>query len=62
MMNIKPSKLKNPGGWMDFALFMAIKEVHGMASWREWKWPLKVRDKDTLKEAKDYLKDNIKTP
>ncbi|MEE4195328.1 MAG: 4-alpha-glucanotransferase [Anaerolineae bacterium] len=47
--------------WLnDFALFMAIKEAHNLASWREWKWPLKVRDEETLKDAKDYLKENIK--
>jgi 4-alpha-glucanotransferase len=48
--------------WLDdFALFMAIKEVHKMVSWREWKYPLRMRDKQVLKEARTYLKDSIKS-
>ena len=42
--------------WLeDFALFMALKDVHGGAPWSEWPEVLRNRDKKALKEAeKEY--------
>ncbi|MBR3968466.1 MAG: 4-alpha-glucanotransferase [Clostridia bacterium] len=46
--------------WLnDYALFMAIKENFGGASWQEWSAPYKKRDAETLKKAEKELKDEI---
>lgn len=46
--------------WLsDFALFMALKDVHGGAPWSEWKAPLRNRDAGALAEAESEQKDNI---
>lgn len=38
--------------WLDdFALFMALKESQGGASWNRWPAPLRDRDEDALEEA-----------
>lgn len=38
--------------WLeDFALFMALKDVHGGVPWSEWKMPLRNRDESALAEA-----------
>lgn len=46
--------------WLsDFALFMALKDVHGGAQWSEWKAPLRNRDAEALKAAESEQKDNV---
>ena len=43
-------------GWLDeFALFIALKEVHGGVSWHEWPDELILRDPDTLEQARQEL-------
>jgi len=42
--------------WLDdFALFMAIKEAHGGASWTTWDPPLRDRDPEAIHEASRKL-------
>lgn len=45
--------------WLDdFALFMALKDAHGGASWNEWKEPLKNREADAIEKVKwEYQED-----
>ena len=46
--------------WLpDYALFMALKEVHGGGAWGEWPEPLRKRDLDTLAEAGTRYADAI---
>ena len=46
--------------WLsDFALFMALKDVHGGAQWSEWKAPLRNHDAEALKAAESEQKDNV---
>ena len=46
--------------WLpDFALFMALKDVHNGAPWSEWKAPLRNRDAKALEEAANEQKDSI---
>lgn len=41
--------LNHPPHWLeDYALFMAIRRVHHLASWRDWPHALKSRDSDAL--------------
>lgn len=47
-------------GWLpDFALFMALKDLHDGAPWSEWAAPLRNREKQALKEAKETQEANI---
>lgn len=42
--------------WLsDYALFMALKDEHGGKSWREWEKPLKLRETQALKSARERL-------
>lgn len=42
--------------WLeDYALFMALKEAHGHASWQHWPRPLRLRDPAALAEAETRL-------
>lgn len=43
---------KNEFWLTDFALFMALKDKHGGASWSEWKKELRNREEKALEEAK----------
>lgn len=46
--------------WLDdFALFMALKEVHNGAQWSEWERPLKFREAEAIAKAKDTYADEI---
>jgi len=46
--------------WLDdYALFMALKESHGGASWTQWEAPLRLREDAMLKEAMLKLKSEI---
>ena len=49
------SRLNKPIGWIDFALFMAIKEAHGGAPWPTWELPLRQRDPNALADARQKL-------
>jgi len=52
--------LKKNAFWLDdFALFMALKEKNGGASWAEWPDELRNRDAEALKAAKAELADEI---
>lgn len=47
-------------GWLDnFALFMALKEEHGGASWITWQSPLRDRQSQAIQEAQLRLGDAI---
>ena len=47
--------------WLqDFALFMALKDVHGGAPWSEWSHPLRNREEKALEEAKKTYESNIR--
>ncbi|MHB1424189.1 MAG: 4-alpha-glucanotransferase [Gemmataceae bacterium] len=47
-------------GWLDdFALFMALKEVHGGLSWHEWPEELILRDPDALQLARQELAEEM---
>ena len=50
---------KNDFWLTDFALFMALKDVHGGAPWSEWKEPLRNRDESALKRAAEENEENI---
>ena len=50
---------KNDFWLTDFALFMALKDVHGGAPWSEWKEPLRNRDENALKRAAEENEENI---
>ena len=47
--------------WLqDFALFMALKDVHGGAPWSQWPQPLRNREERALEEAKKTYESNIR--
>ena len=47
--------------WLpDFALFMALKDQHGGKPWYQWEEPLRRRDADTLWNARQELRDEIR--
>jgi 4-alpha-glucanotransferase len=47
-------------GWLgDFALFIAIKEVHGDGSWEQWPAPLRRREPEALAQVRRDLADRI---
>ena len=47
--------------WLeDFALFMALKEAHGGASWTSWEPPLRERHPDALSQARRELEEPIR--
>ena len=47
-------------GWLnDYALFMAIKDYKKGEAWYNWEKPLKFREKKTIKEIQEQLKDDI---
>ncbi len=47
-------------GWLEnFALFMALKEVHGGVSWHEWPEELILREPDALQEARQALAEEL---
>ncbi len=42
-------------GWLDeFALFMALKDVHGGAAWNQWAMPLRSRQPAAIAEARRH--------
>ena len=46
--------------WLnDYALFMALKDAHGGASWITWETPLRRREGTALDEARDRLASEI---
>jgi 4-alpha-glucanotransferase len=47
-------------GWLeDYALFMALKEVHGRVSWRHWPDEQRFRHPEALEQARRELRDLI---
>ena len=50
---------KNSSWLSDFALFMALKDVHGGASWSEWVPPLRNRDSKALAVAEKAYEENV---
>lgn len=47
--------------WLsDFALFMALKDVHGGLPWNEWEMSLRNRDQDALETAMREREDQIR--
>ena len=52
--------IKNNSSWLyDYALFMALKNAHGDASWEEWEIPLKTRQEIAIKQAEITYKSDI---
>lgn len=46
--------------WLsDYALFMALKDSHGGASWQEWGEPLRRREKEAILEAEHVFAEDI---
>jgi 4-alpha-glucanotransferase len=46
--------------WLnDYALFMALKDVHGGASWRQWPLPLIQRQAEPMEQARRELAERI---
>ena len=46
--------------WLeDYALFMALKQSHGGASWGGWEQPLRLRLPEALREARAELADEV---
>lgn len=46
--------------WLDdYALFRALKDLHGGSAWNEWETPLVRRDPDALAKASEKLSDEI---
>ena len=50
---------KNDFWLSDFALFMALKDVHGGAAWSEWDISFRNREEVALEKAKEEQKENI---
>ena len=51
---------KEESDWLDdYALFMALKDAHGGASWFTWEKELKVREKKALEAAQDTYADDV---
>jgi len=47
-------------GWLDeFALFMALKEVHNNLMWTKWGHALRLREPEALEQARSELRDAI---
>ena len=47
--------------WLDdYALFMALKDAHGGASWTTWEEPLRHRDADALEAARAGLAEQVR--
>lgn len=48
------------GSWLDdYALFRALKDVHGGIAWNEWKPELRSRQPAALEEAREQLRQEI---
>lgn len=51
---------KKEDGWLhNYALFMAIKSIHGDISWHGWDDPYKLREKDALARFEDKHSEDI---
>lgn len=48
------------GGWLeDFALYRAIKDQYGGASWIDWDSPLRRREPEALNAARERLREDV---
>ena len=59
MLNLLHSVRKMTGGFPDYALFMAIKDSQGGASFLEWDAPLKLREPEAIRRCRHELSDEI---
>lgn len=51
---------KKQAHWLDdYALFMALKDVHKGVEWSKWKRELKFREAEAIKEAREELEQEI---
>ena len=52
--------VKENAFWLpDYALFMALKDAHGGACWLEWEEPLRRREPEALKAAREQYADDV---
>ena len=52
--------VRKEADWLeDYALFMALKDAHGGASWTEWETPLRMREKEALAEAGERYRSDV---
>ncbi len=52
--------VKEQAHWLpDYALFMAIKDLHDKKAWYEWEDPYRLKDPETIAKAKRELADDI---
>ncbi|MCC8082393.1 MAG: 4-alpha-glucanotransferase [Lachnospiraceae bacterium] len=52
--------LEKEADWLpDYALFMAVKDLHEEKAWYDWEEPYKKRDPETLEAARKALADDI---
>jgi 4-alpha-glucanotransferase len=53
--------LSQHAGWLDdFALFMALKDVHEQSSWLDWDRPLALREPDAIAKARRDLAEDVR--
>ena len=51
---------RQKASWLDdYALFMALKDAHGGANWRDWPAPLRRREPEALAEARRSLAEQV---
>ena len=52
--------LRDNASWLpDYALFMALKDAHGGAGFREWEEPVRMRKPEAIEKAREELRDEI---
>ena len=52
--------VKKSAAWLpDYAMYMALKELHGGKSWQEWDDPYRTRDPEAIAKAEITLQENI---
>lgn len=55
-----PAFCREQSDWLeDYALFMALKDAHGGASWSEWEEDLKLRRPKALEKAREALAEEV---
>ena len=52
--------VKKSAAWLpDYAMYMALKDLHNGKSWQEWDEPYRTRDTDAIAKAEVSLEDHI---
>ena len=46
-------------GWRDYALFMALKDMHGGAPWHTWEKPLRDREREALGQIRESRREDV---